>query len=131
LDLAYKNRKDDAKKVLEKADKMMLQENFPYGLASRGNEHNRLSMIFMEACYRAGDNTLGSKVLNSVRKDLQQQMKFYNSLTGAKADNMSYDKSNTAKMLQDLDEYEKEFSNKQPASSLESGGEIKVDTGKK
>ncbi len=131
LDLSFKNRKDDAKKVLEKADKMMLQENFPYGLASRGNEHNRLSMIFMEACYRAGDNTLGSKVLNSVRKDLQQQMKFYNSLTGVKADNMSYDKSNTAKMLQDLDEYEKEFSNKQPASSLESGGEIKVDTGKK
>ncbi|HAK10781.1 MAG TPA: hypothetical protein DCO78_01375, partial [Chitinophagaceae bacterium] len=44
-DLAAKNRKEEAKKLLEKVDKGLLEENFPYGMVSRGNQHNRISLM--------------------------------------------------------------------------------------
>ncbi len=114
IDLSFKNRKEEARKVLDKCDNMMLQDNFPYGLVSRGNEHNRLSMLFLEACYRAEDQKLADKVLKSVKKDLQQQLRFYNALTGNKADNMQYEKSNTQNLLNDLEKLSNAYSGNQP-----------------
>jgi hypothetical protein len=111
LDLDVKNRLDDAKKVVERTDKMMLQSNFPYGMVSRGNDHNRISVLFLEACYRAGDKQLAAKVSKSVRVDLQQQIKYYNSLQGDKADFMQYEKSNAQSLLGDLDNLDKAFNN--------------------
>jgi hypothetical protein len=102
FDLSAKNRKEEARTVLGKVDKMMLQENFPYGMISRGNQHNRNSLAFLEACYRADDKQLADKVMKSVRTDLQQQLKFYNSLSGSKAEWMSYDKRSTEELLQVL-----------------------------
>jgi hypothetical protein len=55
MDLVSKNRLDDAKKVLRKADAMMNPANFPYGLTGRGNMHNLNSLKFLQACYAAGD----------------------------------------------------------------------------
>lgn len=92
IDLASKNRKEEAKKVLERADSMMRTENFDYGMTSRANQHNRNSLLFLEACYMAGDDKLADKVATSVKKDLQQQMRYYNSLTGDKAENMAEEK---------------------------------------
>jgi len=89
MDLSSKNRNDDAKKVLEKVDKMMDPDNFGYGMASRGNQHNRNSLIFLQACYMAGDKELAKKVSDAVKKDLEQQIRYYNSLSGAKAERMS------------------------------------------
>jgi len=112
LDLTFKNRKEEAKKVLEKTDKMMLESNFPYGLVSRGNNHNQLSMVFLEACYRAEDKALAEKVSAAIRTDLKQQMKYYNSLEGNMADAMQYEKSATQTLLTDLDNLDKTFSPK-------------------
>ncbi len=116
LDLAAKNRKDDAKAVLEKTDKMMLQSNFPYGMVSRNNEHNRIALMFLEACYRAEDKTLATKVAKSVKTDLQQQLKYYNSLTGTDAENMAYDLQQTQSLLQMMDQMDKAYNGKQPAA---------------
>ena len=105
--LADRGRKEDAKKLLEKADKGTLQENFPYGMVSRSNMHNRASLMFMDACYKCGDKALGDKVCKSVEDDFNQQIKYYNSLTGDKADNMQSDKKeatdylNTIKQIKD------------------------------
>ncbi len=115
LDLAAKDRKDDAKQVLEKTDKMMLQSNFPYGMVSRNNEHNRIALMFLEACYRAEDKTLANKVAKSVKTDLQQQLKYYNSLTGTDAENMAYDLQQTQSLLQMMDQMDKAYNGKQPA----------------
>ena len=112
LDLSFKNRKDDAKKVLEKTDKMMLQTNFPYGMVSRGNEHNRISMMFLQACYEAGDDALAAKVSKSVKTDLQQQIKYYNGLTGNNAENMQYEKSNAVSLLSSLNQLDSAFNAK-------------------
>lgn len=109
LDLAEKNRKDDAKKVLNKCDKMMLTGNFPYGMASKGNDHNRLSLGFAEACYRSGDTVLASKVVKEVKTDLQQQMMFYNSLTGIKAENMDQEKEMANNLLQMLEQMQQVY----------------------
>ncbi|MEJ7831250.1 MAG: DUF2723 domain-containing protein, partial [Segetibacter sp.] len=92
FDLSAKGRKEDARNALNKADKMMLQENMPYGHISRGNMHNRNSIAFLEACYRSDAKDLAAKVSKSVRTDLQQQIKFYNSLSGNKAEWMAFDK---------------------------------------
>ena len=100
LDLASKNRKEEAKKVLNQIDKMMLDENMPYGMASRGNLHNRNSLLFLEACYLAGDTVLANKVSASVKKDLEQQVRFYNSLTGRKAELMEPEKRGSENYLQ-------------------------------
>ena len=109
FDLAAKGRKDEARTVLQKADKMFLQENFPYGHISRGNMHNRNSIMFLEACYRADAKDLATKVQKSVRTDLQQQMKFYNSFSGNKAEWMAYDRRTTEEFLQALDRIEQAY----------------------
>ena len=103
IDLANNGRKEDARKVLEKVDKMMLEENFAYGMASRGNMHNRNSLMFLEACYLSDAKGLIEKVAASVKKDLQQQIKFYNSLSGLKADNMEDEKRMTESYLDGME----------------------------
>jgi hypothetical protein len=105
MDLAGKNRKEEARKVLEKADKMLESAgNFDYGMTSRGNQHNRNSLLFLQACYMADDTTLANKVAASVKKDLQQQVRYYNSLGGQRAENMGDEKRMAENYLQGLDQ---------------------------
>jgi len=126
FDLIFKNRKEDARKVLERTDKMMLQENFPYGLTSRNNDHNKISMGFLEACYRADDPQLAAKVLASVKRDMQQQSRYYDALSGNKADNMDFEKRTNASLLQQLGQLEKAYSPAKP--SVPESGIIGTDT---
>ena len=75
--LADNGRKEEAKKLLEKCDKGMLDETMPYGLVSRRQEQAYFSLQFLIACYKSGDTTLAAKVTASLKKDLDQQMKYY------------------------------------------------------
>ncbi|MDB5245891.1 MAG: rane protein [Segetibacter sp.] len=122
FDLSSKGRKEDARKALNKVDKMMLQENMPYGMISRGNMHNRNSLAFLQACYLADDKALSAKVVGSVKKDLQQQIKFYNSLSETKAEWMAFDKKTAEDYLQELNRMEQMYSGQ--AASPESGNNI-------
>ncbi len=92
IDLANTGRKEEARKVLEKVDKMMDEENFSYGMVSRGNMHNRNSLMFLEACYMADAKKLIEKVGIAVSKDLKQQIQYYDSLGGIKAEQMADEK---------------------------------------
>jgi len=103
VDLAAKGRKEEARKFLQRADKMMLEENFPYGHISYGNVHNKSSLSFLEACYRAEAKDLIEKVRKSVKTDLTQQIKFYNSLEGDKAESMAFEKNITEGLLNTMD----------------------------
>jgi hypothetical protein len=81
LTLVNLNKKDSAKKVLNRYDSNVLEENIPYGMTSnRGNFHNRVSMSFLLAAYEAGDTKLSTKVNASMKRDLEQQMRYYGSL---------------------------------------------------
>ena len=88
LSLAAEGRFEEAKKAVQKADKMLNETNFPYGLTNRFNIHNRNSIVFMQACIQAGDAALAKKVSAAVKKDLQQQMQYYESLKGRKREFM-------------------------------------------
>ncbi|MDE3145547.1 MAG: DUF2723 domain-containing protein, partial [Bacteroidota bacterium] len=124
--LATKGEKDSARNVLERADKMILQENFPYGMVSRYNQHNRTSLLFLDACYRADAKDLAAKVEASVKKDLQQQIKYYNSLSGTRADNMAEEKRIAESYLQTIDQMDKMYNLK---STIETGKAIGGDSG--
>lgn len=119
FDLIFKNKPDSARKVLDRTDKMMLEENFPYGMTSRSNDHNRISMAFLEACYRSDNHALAEKVLTSVKKDLQQQARYYDALTGQMAENMGYEKQVNGQLLSQLSEMEKLFSESKAPSAEE------------
>ncbi len=81
LSLIDAHKKDSARNILEHFDQNVLESNFPYGMTSnRGNQHNRISASFLLACYQSGDLPLAKKVGASLKKDLQQQMRYYNSL---------------------------------------------------
>ena len=128
--LVSKNRKEDARKLLEKADKGMLQENFPYGMVSRGNMHNRTSLLFLEACYRAEDKDLAAKVYASVKKDLEQQIKYYNTLDGWRADNLGEERRMAESYLKGLEDMQKNF-NAPKIASPEAGKVIDSNAARK
>jgi hypothetical protein len=81
LSLIDIGKKDSASKLLQHFDDNVLESNFPYGMtANRGNQHNKISMSFLLACYESGNMTLAAKVAASLKKDLSQQLRYYNSL---------------------------------------------------
>lgn len=81
LSLIDAGKKDSARKLLEHFDQHVLESNFPYGMTSnRNNQHNKISMSFLVAAYQCGDLKLAAKVAASIKKDLEQQMRYYNSL---------------------------------------------------
>ncbi len=97
MNLNQLGRKEDAKKILRIADQMIAEKNMPYAMASRyGNDHNEKSIYFAMAAFEAGDTELAKKVLEQVKKDLQQQKAYYESLTESDvepAQNYEYDKA--------------------------------------
>jgi hypothetical protein len=111
MNLIAAGRKDDAKKVLQRADQMIKDKNVPYGLASRyGNDHNEKSFYFAMTAFQAGDIELGKRIMESVKKDLQQQMAFYESYVGAEGTSPSEYEYQVAKQLvQGIDNALKEF----------------------
>jgi hypothetical protein len=81
LSMIDAGKKEEARNLLEHFDQHVLESNFPYGMTSNhGNQHNRISMSFLLASYESGDLKLAAKVAASLQKDLQQQMRYYNSL---------------------------------------------------
>lgn len=81
MSLVEQGKKDSAIRVLRKYDQNVLEENVPYGMTSnRGNFHNRISATFLYAAYRAGDLELAKKVHQSIKRDLEQQLRYYQSL---------------------------------------------------
>ena len=115
--LATKNRKADARKVLDKIDQMMLAENVPYGLVSRGNMHNRTTIMLLDACYRAEHKTLSEKISKALHKELKEEMNYYNSLEGIKADNMMQEKSDLEQFSKSLEQMEQMFKTVQNAQN--------------
>ncbi|MFZ9589397.1 MAG: DUF2723 domain-containing protein, partial [Chitinophagaceae bacterium] len=66
-----------ARELLQIADKNLLEENVPYAMVSRQNQHNTISVQFVEAAYRAGDKKLAAKVSAAVMKDVNEQLAYY------------------------------------------------------
>lgn len=78
--MATDGRKEEAKKMLEKCDKGLNVQNMPYGMVSRGNQHNIVGISLMEAAYQSDYQELGDRVLKDLKKDIDQQLKYYAAL---------------------------------------------------
>ncbi|MFT3935802.1 MAG: DUF2723 domain-containing protein [Chitinophagaceae bacterium] len=82
MGLAQAGRKEEARKVLERFDANVSEQDFPYAMTSnRGNMHNIFANEFLRACYMAEDKALIKKVSASMKEDLQEQLSYYRSLS--------------------------------------------------
>ncbi|MEO6583487.1 MAG: DUF2723 domain-containing protein, partial [Ferruginibacter sp.] len=107
--LADAGKKEEAKKLLQKADKMMLQENFPYGLVSRNQQHNQISLQFFIAALKAGDTQMADRVKGILKKDMEQQQAYYQSLSTNRRDNLFYEEERNDNLLKALQGMEQQF----------------------
>jgi len=65
-----------------------------------------------EACYRADDRALAAKVLASVKRDLQEQQKYYVFLDDEKKANLQYENTTVENLMNALNEMEQKFNAK-------------------
>jgi hypothetical protein len=116
--LAENNRKEEARKLLNKCDKMMLEENFPYGMVGRNQTHNRYSMQMLISAYIAEDSVLANKIQKSLKKDLDQQLRYLEGLPERLQDNMSGELEDVKGLLMGLQQIEQQFGKaaKQPTN---------------
>ncbi|MBZ4190956.1 DUF2723 domain-containing protein [Niabella beijingensis] len=78
--LADAGKKEEAVKLLDKAEAGILPENLPYAMTSRYNQHNQTGLMYAEAYYKAGKLDMARKVIAAVKKDVADQRKYYNYL---------------------------------------------------
>lgn len=107
--LADAGRNEDAKKLLHKCDKMMLEENMPYGMASRNQQQNTISLQFLIATFKAGDAELANKITAALRKDMEQQQAYYAGLRSDRRDALEYEERRNADLLNTLNSFEQQF----------------------
>ncbi len=118
-DLADRGRKDDAKRLLAKCDNMMLPQNFPYAMASRRQQQNQISGQFLLAAYKSEDFALAKKVSDALRKDLEQQITYFNNLDENKQMALGYDNQIVQQLLQQINGMEQYFAKPQKPLSPE------------
>ncbi len=111
MNLIAAGRKEDAKKVLQRADQMMKDKNVPYAMASRyGNDHNEKSFYFAVTAFQAGDLELGKRIMEAVKKDAQQQMAFYESIvSGDGATPSEYEYQMAKQLVEGIDNALKQY----------------------
>ncbi len=119
INLADAGRKEEAKKMLNKCDAMMLESNFPYGMPSRNQQHNQTSRITLIAAYKAGDTILANKVNKSLQKDLSQQMEYYSNLSESQQGALANEINSAQRMLSELPMIEAQFKNPKPVPTQE------------
>jgi Protein of unknown function (DUF2723) len=124
--LADNGRKEDAKKMLNKCDQMMLEENFPYGMVSRRQQHNSFSLQMLIAAYKAGDSVLANKINKSVKKDLEQQITYMGSLDDNKQEAMQYEAEDVKRLLMGIQQIEMQFKNPAPIPLTDNPAAIKA-----
>ena len=123
--LADEGRKEDAKKMLNKCDKMMLEQNFSYGMVSRSQQQNQISLQFLYAAYKAGDTVLAQKITQSLKKDMEQQQTYYQNLSDDRRDNLSNEEERNETLLKGLMQLDQQFKNKPPVT--ENPGQLKTE----
>jgi len=125
--MADLGRKDEALKLLEKVEQNILPENLPYALTSRYNSHNQTSVILLEAAYKAGNIELADKLRVAIRKDLEQQARYYNYIRAERPDYFGgFERSEAPineRMLLVLDAVEKKYAPQtKPSTGPTEGG---------
>jgi hypothetical protein len=123
-DLADHGKMAEARQLLERCDKNMLQENFPYGMASRRQQQDQISGQFLLAAYKSGDTVLAKKVSDALRTDLEQQIMYFNSLNDNQQQALAYENQIVQQLLQQIQGMEQYFLKPAKAVTPEKGNPI-------
>jgi hypothetical protein len=115
LGLVSAGQKEKARQLLEHFNRQYDTNDYPYGMTcNRGNQHNAISLQYLQACYYAGARDLAKKIDASVRKDLHQQLQYYISLGDGQASEENV-AANALALLRnqsnDLDDRQAQFAN--------------------
>ena len=122
--LTKEGKKDKALKVLDRQDSVFLPGNMPYALTSPGNMHNLWSMEIVYAYYIAGNAKRAGEISNELSKDLEQQMRYYRSLSPRHFTNdLQDDNQRAERFLMMLKQWKIDFS-KDSARTTETGGQF-------
>ena len=113
--LADGGQKDNAKMLLKKCDAGINSNGVPYGMPSRQQQHNQISMQVLEAAYKTGDTELAKKINSDLSKDMQQQAAYYESLSENRRDGLNEEIQRNNYLIKRLLEME-QFYTKNPIS---------------
>jgi hypothetical protein len=75
--LANEGNTEGANAILKKVHEQMPTYSLPYGSPSRYDGNNTSSLNMAEVAFKAKNETLGKELYGEVKKDLDQQMKYY------------------------------------------------------
>lgn len=109
IDFADSGKKEQARELLRRADKHMLEMNFPYAMVSRRQQHNQIAGQFLIAAYKADDKELAKKISDALRKDLEQQIVYFNSLNYRRQQSLEYENQIVQQLLQQVNSVEEFF----------------------
>lgn len=110
--MADAGRKQEAVNLLAKAEKLISPSNLLYAMTSREG-HNQISMLYLEAAYKAGYTELVNKVKAALTKDLNEQIAYYNYLKSNKYEyyqSLAQDEEECNRFLKILGDMEKNYS---------------------
>ncbi len=128
--LSDNNRKNEARQVLDKSDKNILESNHPYAMVSRNNQHNYFTIRFLEAAYKAGYKEMADKISKALHKDFEQQLTYLQSLSESKQDGMRNELQSAQQLLQMLTMMETQYKGGAlPGSGNETSPVIRNDSG--
>ncbi|MBO9570800.1 MAG: hypothetical protein J7497_01110 [Chitinophagaceae bacterium] len=107
IQLANKGEKEKARELLHRLDKAFNESDFPYGMtANRNNQHDGIATQFLLASYLADDKLLAKKISASLKKDLTQQINYYESFDDDRFEN---DRASSYQLLQAIDDWAKKM----------------------
>jgi hypothetical protein len=131
--LADLGRKEDAQKLLDKAEAGILPENLPYAMTGRFSSHNQTGLLYLEAAYKAGRIELADKIRKDLRKDMEQQKRYYDNLRDTRPELYGSDLAGTEAPINDallrvLDVIEQRYANARPGTTTVQEGPKQVIT---
>jgi hypothetical protein len=126
--LADQNRKSEAINVLNKADQNILNENHPYAMVSKNNQHNYFTFTFLEASYKAGHTQLADRISKALHKDFTQQLAYYQSLPEGKQEAMRAEIQGAQQLSQMLDMMDAQYKGSTIAPNAEQSPVLRSNT---
>lgn len=115
--LADEGRKQEAISMLDRAESLIHPEALPYAMVSRNNFHDKMSMVYLQAAYKAGHTALIKKIKDALTKDFNDQLNYYKYLKNNRPDyyvpDLMDDEQYCTRALQEMQAYEKQYN---PAS---------------
>ncbi len=119
--LAEEGRKQEAINILDKAEKQIDTTNMPYAMTSR-NGHNQISMLYLEAAYKAGFTDLAAKVKRALIKDFNDQLAYYKYMREFREEYyfpLAQEEKDAQDFLNYINQFEQQYEGKKPPGLTE------------